>query len=315
MHKTKGTTLAREGFWENMRKHKAHIIMCLPVILVLFFFSYVPMSGLVLAFKKLDYSKSIFSSTWCGWDNFRYLFLSGSTFKRITRNTLVYFVIFTLCETVLSVALAIGLDQMANKRLSKLFHSVSVVPIFVSYVAITYIVYAFLSTDLGIANNIIEFFGGKGIRWYMEAKYWPVILTIVKIWNCVGYSSILYYAVITGIDASLYEAAEIDGATKWQQIWRITVPLLMPTVTIMLLLSVGYIMHSDTGLFYQVTKNSGTLYETTQVLDSYVLNSITKSSDFGATAAATFYQSVVGLVLLLISNGIVKKIAPENSLL
>lgn len=306
---------AKNGFLKNLWQHKAHVLMCLPAFLIILIFSYVPMSGLVMAFKKLDYAKSIFASDWCGLSNFRYLFLSGATFWRITRNTLIYFAIFTVVGIGGSAALAIAIDQLASKRLAKSFQSVMVVPIFVSYVAVTYIVYAFFSTDVGVVNRVLSFFGAKPVRWYLKSENWWVILTIVKVWNSVGYGSILYYSVLTGVDSELYEAASIDGATKWQQVRKISIPMLIPTITIMLLLNVGNIMHSDTGLFYQVTKNSGSLYETTQVLDSFVLNAITRSSDFGTVAAATFYQSIVGLVMLLLSNTLVRKIEPDNALL
>jgi putative aldouronate transport system permease protein len=154
----------------------------------------------------------------------------------------------------------------------------------------------------------------SSIRWYSEAKYWRTILTIVKMWNSVGYGSVLYMSVLAGISSDLYEAAQIDGANKWQQIKHVTLPSLVPMITIMLLLSVGGIMHSDTGLFYQVTRNSGTLYPTTQVIDSYILNSIVKSTNFGFTAAASFFQSIIGTGLMVIANAVVRKVEPDNSL-
>ena len=185
-----------------------------------------------------------------------------------------------------------------------------IIPIFISYTAVQFIVYAYLNSDTGLINNLL----GIRVRWYMEAKYWPAILTIVRMWSGVGYGSVLYMSVLAGIDTQLYEAAEIDGANKWQQIRHVTLPSLVPMISIMLLLSVGGMMHSDTGLFYQVTRNSGTLYPTTQVLDSYVLNAIFTSSNYGFTAAATFFQSVVGTALILLANGIVRKLGPENAL-
>jgi multiple sugar transport system permease protein/putative aldouronate transport system permease protein len=188
--------------------------------------------------------------------------------------------------------------------------TVMIIPVFVSYAAVQFIVMAYLSSGTGIINNLL----GGSIPFYRSPKYWPYILTIVKMWNGVGYGSVLYMSVLAGIDTSLYEAASIDGASKWQQIRHVTLPSLVPMITVMLLLSVGGIMHSDTGLFYQVTRNTGILYETTQVIDSYVLNAIMKNSNFGFTAATTFFQSIVGLLLMLLANGIVKKIAPEDSL-
>ena len=188
--------------------------------------------------------------------------------------------------------------------------TIMIIPVFISYAAVQFIVYAFISTDTGILNNTL----GMSTRFYSTASIWPWILTIVKIWNSVGYGSVLYMSVLAGIDTELYEAAQIDGANKWQQIWHITLPSLIPMVTVMLLLSVGGIMRSDTGLFYQVTRNSGVLYSTTQVIDSYVLNAIFKNSNFGFTAATSFFQSIVGLLLMLFANGMVRKVAPDNAL-
>ncbi len=284
--------------------------MALPAFLILFFFDYVVMGGLVLAFKDFDYKLGIWKSPWCGLDNFKFLIASKSTFFTITRNTLFYYVIFTALGMVLEIILAIAMDQLVFKKAGKVMQSVLIVPVFISYTAVQFIVYAFLSPETGLINNLF----GLSTRWYLEAGYWPVILTIVKMWNGVGYGAVLYMSVLAGIDPQLYESAQIDGANKWQQILHITLPSLIPMVTVMLLLSVGGIMHSDTGLFYQVTRNSGTLYDTTQVLDSYILNAIFHNANYGFTAAATFFQSVVGTLLIIISNAIVRKINPENAL-
>jgi multiple sugar transport system permease protein/putative aldouronate transport system permease protein len=299
-----------KGFLENTWKHRAHVIMALPAFLILLFINYVPMLGLVMAFKNYDFSKGIWGSPWCGLDNFKFLIASKSTFLSITKNTVIYYFIFTLLGTLLNVVLAIAIDQFLFKRVAKVMQTIMIIPIFISYAAVQFIVYAFISTDTGILNNTFNL----GIRFYSEASWWPGILTVVKMWNSVGYGSVLYMSVLAGIDTSLYEAAEIDGANKWQQIWHITLPELIPMITVMLLLSVGNIMRSDTGLFYQVTRNSGQLYSTTQVIDSYVLNAIFKNSNFGFTAATSFFQSVVGLLLMLFANWMVKKIAPENAL-
>lgn len=271
---------------------------------------YVPMAGLVMAFKNFDFSKGIWASPWCGFDNFKFLLASKSTFVNMTKNTIMYYLIFTILGTFLNVVLAIAIDQFVFKRVAKVMQTIMIIPVFISYAAVQFIVYAFISTDTGILNNTF----GMSTRFYSTASMWPVILTIVKIWNSVGYGSVLYMSVLAGIDTELYEAAQIDGANKWKQIWHITLPSLIPMITVMLLLSVGGIMRSDTGLVYQVTRNSGVLYSTTQVIDSYVLNAIFKNSNFGFTAATSFFQSVVGLVMMLIANFSVRKIAPENVL-
>ena len=299
-----------KGFWENCWKHRAHIVMALPAFLVLLFIMYVPMAGLVMAFKAFDYSKGIFGSPWNGIENFKFLLASKSTFYNITRNTVLYYLLFTAVGTVLNVALAIAIDNLMLKRLAKTMQTLMIIPVFISYAAVQFIVFAFIDTRTGIINNAL----GLNTRFYSTAKLWPWILLVTKIWKDTGYGSVLYMSVLAGVDTSLYEAADIDGANKWQKICHITIPSLIPMITVMLLLSVGNVMHSDTGLFYQVTRNSGILYPTTQVLDSYVLNQIKSGSNFGYTAAASFFQSVVGLLLMLFANFTVRKIAPENAL-
>ena len=292
------------------RRFRALILMALPGVLILFFFDYMAMGGLVLAFKNFDYRLGIWSSPWSGIENFRFLIASRSTFFTITRNTLMYYVIFTVTGMILEISLAIAMDQLVFKRIGKVMQSIFVIPVFISFTAVQFIVYAFLSTDMGMINHLF----GVSVRWYLEAKYWPVILTIVKLWSGTGYGAVLFMSVLAGIDPGLYEAAQMDGAGKWQQIWHITLPLLKPMVTIMLLLSVGGVLHSDTGLFYQVTRNSGSLYDTTQVLDSYILNAVFHNADFGFTAAASFFQSVVGTMLILLANMAVRRINPDDSL-
>lgn len=299
-----------KGFFANTWKHRAHVVMALPAFLVLLFFAYIPMGGLVMAFKSYDYTKGIWGSPFNGIDNFKFLLASKDTFFSMTKNTLFYYVIFTGVGTLLNVVLAIAIDQFVFKRVAKTMQTIMIIPVFISYAAVQFIVYAFIDTRSGIINQML----GSNIRFYTTAALWPWILTIVKMWNSVGYGSVLYMSVLAGIDSSLYEAAEIDGANKWQQIRHITIPSLIPMITVMLLLSVGNIMRSDTGLFYQVTRNSGQLYKTTQVIDSYVLNAIFKNSNFGFVAATTFFQSIIGLFLMLFANWLVRRIAPENAL-
>ncbi len=299
-----------KSFFNNMWRNRAHIVMALPGFLILFLIMYVPMSGLVLAFVKFDYGAGLFKSPWVGLDNFKFLIQSWKTFFNITKNTLLYYALFTVVGTTLNVALAIGIDQMRMKRAAKTMQTLMIIPVFISYAAVQFIVYAFISKDTGLINNTF----GTNISFYSKAAYWPWILLIVKIWKDTGYGSVLYMSVLAGIDTSLYEAADIDGANKFQQIRHITLPSLVPMITVMLLLSVGGIMRSDTGLFYQVTRNNGLLYSTTQVLDSYVLNQIYKSSNLGFPAAASFFQSVIGLLLMLFANWMVRKIEPENAL-
>ena len=299
-----------KDFLKNTWKHRAHVVMALPVFLILFFIMYVPMAGLVMAFKNFNYVDGIWKSPWNGLDNFKFLIASKATFISITRNTILYYFLFTIVGTFLNVTLAIMIDRLVFKKMAKTMQTLMIIPVFISYAAVQFIVYAFISSDTGIINHIL----GTNTRFYSAASLWPYILLVVKIWKDTGYGSVLYMSVLAGIDSELYEAADIDGANSWQKIWHITIPSLIPMITVMLLLSVGSVMHSDTGLFYQVTRNNGMLYSTTQVIDSYVLNAIFSSSNFGFVAATSFFQSIVGLLLMLFANFSVRKIAPENAL-
>ncbi len=299
-----------KAFLQNTWKHRAHVIMALPAFLVLFFIMYVPMAGLVMAFKKFNFNDGIWGSPWNGLDNFKFLLASKATFITITRNTVLYYLLFTAVGTLLNVVLAIAIDQLLLKKMAKTMQTLMIIPVFISYAAVQFIVYAFISTDTGILNNSL----GLTTRFYSSPQLWPWILLIVKIWKDTGYGSVLYMSVLSGIDSELYEAADIDGANKWQSIIHITLPSLIPMITVMLLLSVGNVMRSDTGLFYQVTRNSGLLYDYTQVIDSYVLNAILSNPNFGFTAATSFFQSIVGLLLMLFANFMVRKIEPENAL-
>ena len=310
MAKAKDCGGKEHSFWNNLVRHRAHILLALPAFLIMFFILYVPMVGLLVAFKNYTYDGGIFGSEWAGLDNFKFLLASKDTFVNMTKNTVMYYFIFTALGTFLNIVLAIAIDQCVFKKSAKAMQTVMIIPVFISYAAVTFIVDAYINSSLGLINRTF----GTNTSFYLKPEYWPVILTIVKMWNSVGYGSVLYMSVLAGIDTGLYEAAQIDGANKWKQIWHITLPELFPMITVMLLLSVGNIMKSDTGLFYQVTRNTGKLYSTTQVIDSYVLNSINKSSNFGYTAAATLFQSVVGLLMMLLANGLVRKMAPENAL-
>ncbi|AOZ97227.1 multiple sugar transport system permease protein [Butyrivibrio sp. INlla18] len=299
-----------KAFLHNTWKHRAHVVMALPVFLILFFIMYVPMAGLVMAFKNFNYADGIWKSPWNGIENFKFLLASKATFIQITRNTVLYYLLFTIVGTFLNVTLAIMIDKLVFKKLAKTMQTLMIIPVFISYAAVQFIVYAFISSDTGIINHTF----GSSTKFYSAVNLWPIILLVVKIWKDTGYGSVLYMSVLAGIDSELYEAADIDGANSWQKITNITIPSLIPMITVMLLLSVGSVMHSDTGLFYQVTRNSGILYETTQVIDSYVLNAIFKNSNFGFVAATSFFQSIVGLLLMLFANTTVRKIAPENAL-
>ena len=292
------------------------LLMLLPGIILLFLFSYLPMFGIVIAFKNINMRDGILGSPWCGLQNFEYLFKSADAWL-ITRNTIGYNLVFIVVGTILNVSVAILMSLMVSRRMSKAYQTVMLMPYFLSFVIVSYLVYAFLSMDNGFLNrNILPMLGLDPVNWYTEPKPWPLILCIVNFWKWTGYSSIVYLASISGIDTQLYEAADIDGANKWQQIIHITLPSLKGLIIIQTIMSVGKILNSDFGMFYQVPMNSGALYETTSTINTYVYNKMTSGGvrSLGMSSAAAFYQSVVGFVLVLVTNMIVNKIDPDSAL-
>lgn len=305
-------------FLKNLIKNKVMLLMVLPGTIWFFFFSYLPLAGTVVAFKEYRFHRdgfwaSIVNSDWVGWDNFKFLFSTNDAYI-ITRNTLLYNFAFIFIGLVLSVAMAVLLSELVNKKMAKVYQTGMFLPYFLSWVIVGYFVFSFLSMDRGMLNQILGWFGAEPIQWYSEAKYWPYILVLVNLWKMVGYNSVVYLAAIMGIDKSLYEAAMIDGASKWQQIKNITIPLLSPIIIIMTLLAVGRIFYADFGLFYQVPRDSGLLYGVTNVIDTYVYRGLKTSGEIGMSTAAGLYQSVVGFVLVIISNYIVRKIDKDSAL-
>lgn len=303
----------KKGFLYEIQKHRFLYLMTLPAVIFIFINSYLPMLGIVLAFEDYKLDTGFFSK-FVGFKNFEFLFKSPNAWI-ITRNTLLYNLVFIVLGLLLAVSFAIALDQIRNRRLSKIYQSILFLPYFLSYIVVTYLVYALLSNKTGIINNsILPFFGLKPIQWYTNPKYWPFILVIVHVWKSVGYSTVIYLAGITGIDATYYEAAIVDGATKFQQIRHITLPGLKPLMIITTILALGGIFRSDFGLFYQVTMNIGSLYTVTDTIDTYVYRSLVVMGNTGMAAAAGLYQSVVGLITILSANFLVRKIDRENSL-
>ena len=285
-------------------------LMMLPGILYLIANNYLPMFGILIAFKKLDYAKGILFSDWCGFDNFEYLFKTKDAFIMI-RNTLGYNLVFISLGLVIALAIAIMMTEIGTKKIAKLIQPAICFPNMISIIIVAYLVYAFLGSNGFVNNTILH---GNGIKWYHEAKYWPVILTTVQFWKSAGYSSIIYIASISGIDKSLYEAAKLDGASKMQQIGRITLPILRPMIVLMLLLSVSKIFNSDFGLFLQVPMNSGMLFSTTQTIDTYVYRSLMELHNVSMSSAASVFQSVIGFVLVMLSNAMVRRLDSESAL-
>lgn len=291
-----------------------YYLMVLPGLLYLLINNYLPMFGITIAFKKIDFSKGIFGSDWCGFDNFKFLFLTKDAWV-ITRNTVLYNVAFFILGTICSVFLAILINEITKKMASKIYQTVILLPYLMSWVVVSYLAFAFLSADTGFFNKtLLPMLGQESVNWYSDKTYWPIILIIVYLWKSIGYSMIIYLSGIVGISQDYYEAAKIDGATKWKQIRYVTLPLIKPTVITMFILSVGQIFRSDFGLFYQVTKNSGTLYNYTRTIDVYVYQALMKNSDYSMSSAASVLQSVVGFVLIILANQIVKKYQKESAI-
>ncbi|HIU77038.1 MAG TPA: sugar ABC transporter permease [Candidatus Pelethocola excrementipullorum] len=289
-------------------------LMMLPGAAYLVINNYIPMGGLILAFKRFNYSLGIMESPWAGLGNFTYLFTGKDAFLMM-RNTLSYNFVFIVLGTILAITVAILLNEVGNMKARKTYQTLILVPYLISIVIVSYIVYAFLSQDSGFVNNtLLKGMGKKSISWYTSPQYWPFILCLVYLWKSFGYHSIIYYATIIGIDSSYYEAATVDGATKWKQVWYITLPSLKPTIITLTLLSIGRIFYSDFGLFYQVPMNSGPLLNATSTIDTYVYRALLTLNDVGRSSAAGFLQSILGFIVVFSANLLVNKINKENAL-
>jgi len=303
----------RLGGRRNFETNLTLSLMALPGVLMLLIFAYAPMVGLVIAFKDYRFADGILGSAWVGFENFRFLF-GVDTAWRVTRNTLGMNTIFIVTGTLASLLVALLMNEVFQSRLTKFYQTMLFFPYFISWVIVSYFVFGILNGETGIANSVITFFGGESVAFYRESSYWPIILTGAHLWNSVGFGSIIYLGGMLGIDTTLFEAAKIDGASKLQQIRYITLPLILPLIIILVLLAVGRIFNADFGLFYFVPRDNPTLYSTTDVIDTFVYRSLVQLGNISMAAAAGFYQSVVGFVLVVLANWIVRRINRDYSL-
>lgn len=287
--------------------------LCAVPMLLVFVFSYLPMGGLIIAFKDYNYEKGIFGSEWAGLKNFEF-YIKSDHFLRTTRNTLVLNSLFIFVGLIVAVTVALLLFEVKRRRRVKIFQTIMISPHYLSWVIVGYMSYAFLNPQYGFINSILKMFGKEAVDWYSSPEYWPVILTIVSIWKTVGINSVIYYASLMSIDSSFFEAAQIDGANKFHITINITLPFLVPLMVILTILNIGNIFRADFGLFYQLTRDVGALYKTTDVIDTYIYRSMRTAGNMSMSAAVGFLQSVVGFVLVLLTNTIVSKINPENAL-
>lgn len=307
---------SKRTFAEKIRYYKRYLplyLMMLPALIYLFINNYLPMSGLVLAFEKYNVKDGIWGSQFVGFKNFTFL-LKNNDLPILFRNTLGYNLCFILINLVLGVTLAILITEITNLKFRKAAQSSILFPFVVSIVIVSYMVRAFLDPEAGLLNHLLVSMGHQKVAWYDTAKYWPFILIFVNTWKGVGYGCILYISSILGIDMSLYESASLDGATKFQKIRYITLPFLKPTMITVSLLSLGRVFNSDFGLFFQVPQNSGLISSTTQTIDTFVYNALITQSNVGMSAAASFFQSVMGFLMIMVFNALTRKISRENAL-
>lgn len=287
--------------------------MLLPAVVYVIIFSYIPMGGIIVAFKRFSFTKGFLGSPWCGLENFRFLFISDKLWP-LMRNTLLYNIAFITAGVILEVGFAIIVNELGSKWFKKVFQSFMFLPFFISWVVVLAIVDAIFGYDSGIINNLLQSLGMERFNVYVNAAPWPFLLVFFKAWKQTGYGSIVYLAAITGMDQEIVDAAEIDGANIWQRIRYITIPGLKPTIIIMTLLAVGNIFRGDFGMFYQLIGNNSVLLEVGDILDLYIYRAMVSSSNLGMASAAGFYQSILCFFTILAANWMVRKYDPEYSL-
>lgn len=311
------TTNKRIGHKKRYSRYIPLYLMMVPALAYLLINNFLPMFGIVIAFKNITNYNGILgllSNKWAGLSNFEFLFKSSDALL-ITKNTVFYNIIFIVFGTLIAIIFALLLNEVRSRIYSRIYQSLIILPALISMVVVSYLVYSGLSLESGFFNKtILPLLGINPISWYSEPKYWPYILTAVYLWKNVGFNCIIYFAAIVGISPDYYEAAKLDGATKWRQILHITIPAIQPVIIMLTILNIGRIFYSDFGLFYQVPRDSGMLYSTTNTIDTYVFRGLMKLGDVGMSSAAGAYQSLVGFVLVLFSNMVVKKSSKENAL-
>jgi len=289
--------------------------MFLPAMTLLFLFNYIPLAGLVLAFKDVSFAKGIWGSDWTKplLNNFQFLFSSDSSFRAF-RNTITLYALFIISGLVFEVGLALLLNQMRKVFVKKILQSITILPYFVSWIVVGVFAYNIFATNNGALNGLITSLGFDKIEWYSRPEYWPTILALIMRWKWTGYGAIIYMAALAGIDNSLYEAANIDGAGEWRKIWSITLPMIRPTIIIMLLLQIGRIMNADFGMFYAVVGDAAMIFSRADVIDTFVYRSLKQTGDIGMASAAGFIQSIISFVLVVGTNLIVRKVEPDSAI-
>ncbi|WP_373215592.1 ABC transporter permease [Ruminococcus sp. 5_1_39BFAA] len=295
------------------KKNRTLTLMAMPAAVILFIFSYVPIVGLVIAFKDFRYDKGFLGSEWIGLKNFEFFFKSNDAWV-VLRNTIGLNFLFIGMTLVVSVAIALMMNEVRSRGMIKIVQTIMFFPYFMSWVVVGYLLYAYLHHDYGILNQILGFFGLHSISWYAKSEYWPVILTFMYVWKMAGYYSVIYYAGMIGIDDTYYEAAALDGASRWQMVWKITLPMVKSLILTMAILQIGKIMYADFGLFFNLTRDQGALYSTTDVLDTYIYRALRVTGDIGISSAVGCFQAVVGFLLIIGSNLVVRKLDKDSAI-
>lgn len=303
----------KDNLIHDIIKNKFSYLIALPAILYVFIFSYCSYPYMLIAFQQYNYRTGIFHSRWVGFKNFEFFFKSNYAFT-VTWNTIYLNLLFIISGTLVSLILALLLNEIKCRWFIKSTQSIMLFPNYISWVVVSYILYSFFSTEYGLLNSILNAFGAESVNWYVKPEIWPGILVFVRIWKGAGINAVIFLAAIAGIDESQYEAASIDGAGRWQQTRAITIPLIMPTVLILTLLSVGKIMFGDFGMIYAMIGDNGVLYPTTDIIDTYVFRALRQIGDPSEAMAIGLFQSVVGLVMVYGSNKLTKKFFPEGAL-
>jgi putative aldouronate transport system permease protein len=303
----------KEPFFKTIKKHWMLLAMLSPAIIYAVIFSYIPMTGIVLAFKNYQYSGGIYGSPWNGLANFKALLIAGKL-GIVTRNTLLYNIAFIFLGVIFEMGSAIILNEIYSKVFKKVAQSFMFLPYFISWVVAGAIMYNLFNYEKGVVNHLLNYLGAQSFDLYNSPKSWPPVIIFLKLWKGTGYGSVVYLAAITGLDQEMYEAASIDGAGVWQKIRYITIPLLMPTMMILVLMGIGNIFRGDFGLFYQTVKSSALLQPYTDVIDTYVFNLLINNGDIGVSAAAGLYQSVLCFITITVCNKLVKKVDPDYAL-
>ncbi|RED64985.1 ABC transporter permease [Cohnella lupini] len=307
--------LMGNGVIRELVRHRMLLLMFLPAATLLFLFNYLPLAGLVIAFKNFDFQQGIFGSEWAKplLNNFDYMLTSDSAYRAI-KNTILLNALFIAVGLVFEVGLALMLNEIRNKYFKRVTQSLTFLPFFISWIVVGVFAYNLMNFETGAFNRIIQFMGLSPIDFYSEAGLWPFILTLAVRWKVTGYGTIIYLAALTSVDNSYYEAASIDGASRWQQTWYISLPMLKPTILILTLLAVGRIMNADFGMFYAMVGDAALLFPTTDVIDTFVYRSLRKSGDIGMASAAGFVQSIVAFVLVLGSNYIARRADRDSAI-